>query len=143
MKALARIATISLLVAAGCAHTKTTDNGSEKAAKPSEEAKTERPRARSSGADEPAKPRGEHAIPVASSPGGLLAPGADGKIRERLAVEGFLDDDAKRTDGAMSDGLRRFQRAHDLPATGIPDHQTVKDLGLDPDQIFRQGPVKD
>jgi hypothetical protein len=43
----------------------------------------------------------------------------------------------------MSDGLRRFQRAHDLPATGIPDHQTVKDLGLDPDQIFRQGPVKD
>jgi murein L,D-transpeptidase YcbB/YkuD len=43
----------------------------------------------------------------------------------------------------MRDGIRRFQRAHDLPATGVADNETVKSLGLDPDQIFRKAAVKD
>ena len=54
---------------------------------------------------------------------------------------GFLGRDA--SDAAKRQGLRRFQRAHDLPATGVADHETVKRLGLDPDQIFRQATVKD
>jgi len=39
--------------------------------------------------------------------------------------------------------LPKLQKAHDLPAMGMPDHATVKALGLNPDDIFRQGPVKD
>ena len=86
---------------------------------------------------------GDHSVPLATAPGGLLAPGAEEKIREKLAAEGCLGDDAKRSGGALSDGLSRCQKAHDLPATGMPDDATIKALGLNPDQIFRHGPVKD
>ena len=34
--------------------------------------------------------------------------------------------------------LRRFQAAHDLPSTGVPDHETVRRLGLNPDELFRK-----
>ena len=75
---------------------------------------------------------------MSTSPAGLLAPGADDKIRDKLAAAGFAAK-GKSTDEA----LRRFQRANDLPATGIPDHETVKKLGLDPNDIFRAAAVKD
>ncbi|HEY5452318.1 MAG TPA: peptidoglycan-binding domain-containing protein [Polyangia bacterium] len=145
MKHLARIVLAALSFPLACAHTKTTDDGSEKqdrkseakAEKPQSEAKAEKPRA----ADR--RPHESGGVPLATSPAGLLAPGADEKIHDRLVAEGFLDDDAKRSDAATSEGLRRFQRAHDLPATGIPDDKTVKDLGLDPGEVFRRGTVKD
>ncbi len=47
------------------------------------------------------------------------------------------------SDAATREGVRRFQRAQDLPATGVPDAETVKRLGLDPDKTFRRGTVKD
>ena len=43
----------------------------------------------------------------------------------------------------MRDSIRRFQRAEDLPATGVPDRETVERLGLDPDETFRRGTVKE
>lgn len=66
-------------------------------------------------------------IEVATSAKGLLEPGAEDKVRERLGVpkgEGYR--------GA----LMRFQREHDLPATGILDHETAEALGLNPSEIF-------
>lgn len=138
---LARIA-LALSFTIGCAHSKTTDEGREKQESKSEtksEAKAEKPRAHETS---PNAGRAD-GVPLATAPAGLLAPGAEKKIRDRLVAEGFLADDAKRPEGAMSEGLRRFQRARDLPATGVPDDQTVKDLGLDPDEIFRHGTVKD
>ena len=68
---------------------------------------------------------------MSTSPAGLLAPGADDKIRDKLAAAGFAAD-GKSTKEAM----RRFQRANDLPATGSPDHETVKKLGLDSERDF-------
>jgi hypothetical protein len=142
-KGFAQIASLALSFAIGCAHTKTTDDGSEKhekqESKRDETKKAEKPRAHETS---PNAGRAD-GVPLATAPAGLLAPGADQKICDRLVAEGFLADDAKRSDGAMSEGLRRFQRARDLPATGVPDDQTVKDLGLNPDEIFRHGTVKD
>lgn len=143
----ARVLAIGLLFAVGCAHTKSTDEGAEKkpeaSEKTSEEAKPAKPRAARSAHETAGAPGADrNGVPLATAPGGLLVPGADKKIREKLVGEGCLADDAKRSD-AMSEGIRRCQTAHDLPATGIADHATVKALGLDPDQIFRQGPVKD
>jgi hypothetical protein len=69
-------------------------------------------------------------VPVASSPAGLLKPGAEDKVREKLGVKQKGED--------LRPALQRFQRAHDLPATGILDHQTVKELGLDPDDVFER-----
>jgi hypothetical protein len=68
-------------------------------------------------------------IPVASSPHGLLKPGADEKVREKLGVP---------KEGGMRKALMNFQREHDLPATGMLDHETVEKLGLDPKDIFQK-----
>jgi hypothetical protein len=136
---------IAIALAGGCAHTKVTDDGTDKESK-KEEAKEPKPRAAPEGRVKQGgelHPGNRDAVPVATTPGGLLVPGAEDKIRERLVAGGYLAPDAKSSDGAMRDALKRFQRAKDLPATGIPDHETVKRLGLDPDQTLRQGIVKD
>jgi len=130
---------LAVIGLAGCGHAKTTDEGKpaqESEAAPESDAKAKTPEPARKRASEPAsKPED---VPVSTSPGGLLAPGADDKIRDKLASAGFA------AEGKSSkEALRRFQRANDLPATGIPDHETVKKLGLDPDQIFRAATVKD
>lgn len=68
-------------------------------------------------------------IDVATTPQGLLKPGAQDKVREKLGL-GKNDD--------VNTALRRFQREHDLPATGMLDHETAERLGLAPDDIFEK-----
>lgn len=69
-------------------------------------------------------------IPVASSPSGLLKPGAEQKVRDALGV--------KAGGGSLRSALKKFQKEHDLPATGILDQRTVEQLGLDPDDVFER-----
>ena len=142
----------ALALSGACAHTKTTDDGSskpaeaEKAEKEPQAKKQEKkqtPRAPGEGKGSELHPGNPDAVPVATAPEALLKPGAEDKIRERLIAGGFIDRDDKESGAAMRKGLRRFQKEHDLPATGVADHQTVKGLGLEPDQIFRQATVKD
>jgi hypothetical protein len=78
-------------------------------------------------------------IPVAASPEGLLAPGAEAQIRDKLASGGYLDKNDE--DASLQTGLRKFQKARDLPQTGIPNHETVQALGLDPGLIFKHADV--
>jgi peptidoglycan hydrolase-like protein with peptidoglycan-binding domain len=137
---------VAFALAAGCAHTKTTDDGT--ASKGEEDQKKEQQAAdakpHSPSQPRKAAPAGDPgAVPVASAPEALLAPGADHEIRQRLVAGGFLAGDAGPSDAATREGIRRFQRAQDLPATGVPDAETVKRLGLDPDKTFRRGTVKD
>lgn len=68
-------------------------------------------------------------IPVATSTGGLLKPGAEKTVRDKLGVKGK---------GGMRAALQKFQRSKDLPATGMLDHETARELGLDPDDIFER-----
>jgi hypothetical protein len=142
---------VSLVLGGACAHTKTTDDGTEKEKQAKEEeqqperARTE-PKAKPPAGDGKGSelhPGKQDAVPVATAPDVLLKPGADDKIRERLKVGGYVDRDDKESAGALRQGIRRFQKEHDLPATGVADHETVKRLGLDPNQIFRQAAVKD
>jgi hypothetical protein len=123
------------LALVGCAHAKTTE--------PTEPAEPE-------AADKPSSteraprtgklrvaPTGEQpkTTPLAQAPEGLLTPGAEQKIHDKLSAGGFMKEDANTSIGAA---LRRFQAAHDLPATGVPDHETVRRLGLNPDDLFRK-----
>ena len=80
----------------------------------------------------------ETGIPVASAPQGLMRPGAEQRIQERLRrkellraaqVTGQLDTDTR-------EALRAFQKSEGLPTTGLPSYETIDHLGLDLDQIF-------
>lgn len=78
--------------------------------------------------------------PLATSPAGLLKPGAEKKIQDQLAGRGLLESDDARSgelDGATRAALRRFQREANLPETGVPDRETARRLGLSPDDVFR------
>jgi hypothetical protein len=109
---------------AACGHTKTTEKP------PAEESAA--PGAQESAKPPPAHPR---KTPVVESPTDLLAPGAEDQIRTKLVDGGYLDDSHSKS---LEGGLRKFQSAKDLPVTGMPDHETVRQLGLDPNKIFRR-----
>ena len=136
---------LALALGGACAHAKTTDDGTEKAtAKETKEDDAKAPKPRASGKKAGDLHAGNpDAVPVATAPETLLAPGAEDKIRERLIAGGFLAADADTSNAATRGGIRKFQKTQDLPATGVPDAETVKRLGLDPDTTFRRGTVKD
>ena len=77
-------------------------------------------------------------LPLTTSPAALLKPGAVKTIQERLARDGLLpaDQETGELDAATRAALARFQRAHDLPATGGVDNATTEKLGLHPDDVF-------
>ena len=84
----------------------------------------------------------DEGMTLATSPAGLLQPGAAEKLQARLARAGMLGQGEQTgdLDAATRAALERFQKKHDLPATGEPDDATVRVLGLAPDEIFRSGP---
>jgi hypothetical protein len=116
------------LLGAACGHTKSTEATSPPEAE--QKAKERKPASSQPGPQE----NGTGGIPVASTPEALLVPGADKQIRDKLVAAGFLREGEGHS---MEAALRRFQKAHDLPETGIADHQTVQSLGLDPNHIFK------
>ena len=123
---------ILALALAGCAHTKTTEPAApEVAEKPSTTESA--PRA----GKLRVAPTGDQpkTTPLAQAPEGLLTPGAEQKIHDKLSAGGFMKEDAH---ASTAEALRRFQAAHDLPSTGVPDHETVRRLGLNPDDLFRK-----
>jgi len=116
-----------LLASSGCAHTKTTDAGEV----------SEPPKGSAPPTDHPPPSAGQQpsGIPVASTPEGLLAPGGEQQIRDKLIEGGYLKKGGETP--SLEAALRQAQKDHDLPATGVPDHRTVKALGLDPNRIFK------
>jgi len=123
------------LALVGCAHAKTSET-TESAEPETAEKPSATERAPRTGKLRVA-PTGDQpkTTPLAQAPEGLLAPGAEQKIHDKLSASGFMKEDANASAGTA---LRRFQAAHDLPATGVPDHETVRRLGLNPDELFRK-----
>ncbi|HXU62453.1 MAG TPA: peptidoglycan-binding domain-containing protein [Polyangia bacterium] len=140
---LSHAVALGLLAGAlGCGHTKTTDAASAGSEKAEERTPPADHPDRVPGASSGAKhenPTQTSAIPVPASPEGLLAPGAEDQIRDKLADGGYLDKGDKA--GSLDAGLRKFQKAKDMPVTGIPDHRTIQALGLDPGRIFKHADV--
>lgn len=77
--------------------------------------------------------------PLATSPAGLLEPGAVKRIQERLHERGLLPEQARsgKLDGRTRKALRELQEKHNLPATGTPDDLTLQKLGLDASELAR------
>lgn len=83
--------------------------------------------------------KGDTPVPIASSPERLLQPGAVTSIRDKLEANGYVREPGSGDDldGSTRDAIRAFQRDRDLPATGVPDDETIRKLGLDPARVFR------
>jgi peptidoglycan hydrolase-like protein with peptidoglycan-binding domain len=129
-----RASTLAVLLAiaasAGCGHTKSVES-------PSKANKEEAPKPAAPAPSSAGRPGEE--IPVAESPAALFKPGGVRDIERKLAAAGLLDrqHETGKLDESTRRALRRFQDQKNLPATGVPDEETVKKLGLDPKQIFR------
>ncbi len=75
---------------------------------------------------------------LSSDPAGLMQPEGPMKIQRRLAALGFYSGESTgELDEKTSAALRRFQEASGLAKTGAPDRATVKQLGLDPNEVWR------
>jgi peptidoglycan hydrolase-like protein with peptidoglycan-binding domain len=79
---------------------------------------------------------------LVASPAAALAAGGIDKLQARLVATGDLGADAAtgHLDDATEHAVRTFQRARNLPATGVPDDATVRALGLRPEDLFRRAP---
>jgi peptidoglycan hydrolase-like protein with peptidoglycan-binding domain len=74
---------------------------------------------------------------VARNPETLIVPGQLKRIQQKLHDRGLLEErPTGNLDDATRAALKRLQREEDLPQTGQPDHETVRKLGLDPDEVF-------
>jgi hypothetical protein len=63
-----------------------------------------------------------------------MAPGSSDAIAAALRKRGFLAADDNSSKG-MEKALRAFQDSQGLAATGFPDHETLKKLGIDPKKV--------
>jgi peptidoglycan hydrolase-like protein with peptidoglycan-binding domain len=153
-----------LFMGLSCSHTQTAtdrpkDTGEESAearhaSKPAKDErsharsnKAEKPRAQDSGGADSSKAGSEAALPLATSPAGLLKPGAVQSIQKALADRGYLSSreqsgrgQAGELDSATRKALRSFQEENHLPATGTPDDGTIRKLGLDAADVFKASP---
>ncbi|HVR03851.1 MAG TPA: peptidoglycan-binding domain-containing protein [Polyangia bacterium] len=132
-------------VALACGHARTVGPadtarvGDRKSDAVAAEAPAKRPPAQRSRDDEASG--GEEGVPLATSPGGLLRPGAIKMIQQRLSSAGALPEERQtgELDVETRSALRRFQEANGLPATGDPDGATVGKLGLKANDVFKTG----
>lgn len=118
---------LALALLLGCGHAKTT-------AKPPEKARHEEKEKAAPEREKHEAPANPHKTPVVESPEALLEPGAEDQIRAKLKADGLLEDEH----GSLEPAIRKFQKANDLPATGVIDHETARKLGLDPARVFRR-----
>lgn len=150
MSAFIRFATATLTLALclgaadfGCGHTHTASDTGAKTAAPEPAADKPAARHRDISAEAPGKTiRSENGPPLATSPAGLLRPEAVKKLQEKLVSHGQLAeaDQSGKLDGPTHKALREFQRANNMPATGMPDDLTIQKLGLKPAELTRAEP---
>ncbi|HZS36014.1 MAG TPA: peptidoglycan-binding domain-containing protein [Polyangia bacterium] len=79
------------------------------------------------------------ARPVRTTPGGMLDPQSMRKLQAALARHGESVEQSGQLDDATQAALRKFQRKQHQPATGLPDYDTLRRLGLDPKDIYLGG----
>jgi hypothetical protein len=114
---------------AACSRTRKVD-------RPAEEPTAAKPEA----PDRPAEkgvPPAEGRPRVPASPEALLAEGAVGDLQRALADRGLLGKHQRgELDPPTSAALQRFQKEEGLAATGFPDRETLRRLGIDPEKAY-------
>ncbi len=141
VRSIAAAAALSL--AGACAHG---DRTEEQARRTDERAsRSDRPRGGERGStarierggkEEGMKPRAG-APRVPASPEGLLGRDTVVKLQQALAQRGLLRQHRQgELDASTSAAVKRFQRQRGLAATGMPDRETLRDLGVSADEAY-------
>jgi peptidoglycan hydrolase-like protein with peptidoglycan-binding domain len=77
---------------------------------------------------------------VPPTPEGLLGQDAVGKLQQALAQRGLLGRHRQgELDTATSAAVKRFQAQRGLAATGMPDRETLRELGVSPEEAYGTG----
>lgn len=133
MRSIARALAISALALTACRHAQTVG-------KPGEEAQGGKQEHGGRGkASTRIPPRPGHPA-VAADPTSLMLPGSETKIQNALKEKGYLRSASGELDAPTSAAIRRFQRDQQLPETGAPDRETLRRLGVDPQDVYRTAP---
>ncbi|MBL8951978.1 MAG: peptidoglycan-binding protein [Myxococcaceae bacterium] len=61
------------------------------------------------------------------------------EMKVPLAQVGAVDQSGE-LDARTQEALRAFQRAEKLPETGLPDYETLRRLGIRPDELYHYEP---
>jgi hypothetical protein len=139
---MTRLLALTLALFFACSHTETvkTPQNEAKAEPRRAEPKAEPKRADTKAANPETGEKAKETTagtPVARNPETLIVPGQVKRIQEKLHDRGLLKGPPSGTiDDATRVALKRLQKDADLPETGLPDHETVRKLGLDPDDVF-------
>jgi peptidoglycan hydrolase-like protein with peptidoglycan-binding domain len=118
-------AVAALLAAAACSRTKEVRPGEEKNAgqAPSDHA-----------AGVPSRPGHP---PVPAAPQGLVEKDAVVHAQRALSERGLLREHQEgELDAPTSAAIRKLQEQQGLAATGFPDHETLRRLGVDPEHAY-------
>lgn len=117
---------LGALAIAGChAHTTAAGNG-----KPGQAQTMEKP---------PETPQVASARPVRTTPGGMLDGKSTKQLQAALSRKGYKVAESGKLDEATEAAIRKFQQHEQIAATGLPDFDTVRRLGLDPKEIYLGG----
>lgn len=134
---------IGAALAAGCSHTQRVAperKSADEEARSGERVRADAQRRPDEGEGARAVPRDRTRPPVPAAPAGLLADGAGAQVKQALEKRGLLARAAPgdALDDAASAALRRFQQEQGLAATGFPDRETLRRLGLEPKDVYRK-----
>jgi hypothetical protein len=135
------IGSLGLLIGlSACQHTRTTgDEGSSPGAKGPQRAPAAS--ATSGLTSRPGMPdkQGRISSPghptLSLSPEGLRTPEGTAKLKQALGRAGLLRDAPNASEEELRQAIIAFQASKDLAKTGFADHETLRELGLDPAEI--------
>ncbi len=113
-----------VLAAAGChAHTTAAQNGKQ-------QAQMEKP---------PDTPQVSSGRPVRTTPGGMLDDKSVKELQSALDKRGYKTSDSGQLDEQTQAALRKFQKHEQMAATGLPDYDSLRRLGLNPKSVYLGG----
>jgi len=127
-----------------CVHA-TTTRSQEKSA-PSREVSTPAaksegaPAARSEGAEKPEPQKRPEAMTTSSTTKAMFKTEGLKKLQAALAKRSFAVTSTGQLDIQTQEGLRKFQQGQSLPDTGLPDYESIRRLGLKPQEVYEPEP---
>jgi peptidoglycan hydrolase-like protein with peptidoglycan-binding domain len=121
-----RLTLLLALALAACTHTRKVGPESPKEEASKKEEKAEKPQ------------EGKDKGATATMPRAMFEPSATKKIQRKLADRGYNVKVTGTLDDQTRNALIKLQSEKGLPRTGMPDKETLRRLGLEPDEVFKQ-----